>query len=492
MAIPKEILSVKRPLNSIVYSYGKNNDKYGVRSRNGHKTVNGKCIPINGAVIGYIINKQFVPRTAKVGTSFEMKEWANYELCDRLLKPLLSDLYNFFDIEDALKIYCISIIRVCNPGISNNAIGKAFDSSYLSEVYPDVALSKNTISTFLNNLGKTRSKCDQFMQYRASQIKCDAKILIDGTLKTNDSTINTLSEYSRKAKIKGRRDISVLWAYDYTNKKLICSQCYPGNMLDRTAYKDFLSNNNLTSGIIVSDKGIPASAAEDWFNNHEELHYFYPLKRNASQISNNNMLSFSQPLQNYDGILCKKVKLPGSNKYLYSFRDTKLAQAEEYTYVERCKRAKNINEEKYEKRLKEFGTIVFESDLDLTCEEAYDLYSSRWEIEVIVRYYKHACELDDVRVHDDYSLYGSEFCDFIASVCTVSLMNEFNSKNLLEKKTYKELMNILEGCKRIKHENKWSLRRVLEYELKILETLNISSLDINIDNNQKILIPENK
>ena len=148
----------------------------------------------------------------------------------------------------------------------------------MSEVYPDVALSKNTISTFLNNLGKTRSKCDQFMQYRASQIKCDAKILIDGTLKTNDSTINTLSEYSRKAKIKGRRDISVLWAYDYTNKKLICSQCYPGNMLDRTAYKDFLSNNNLTSGIIVSDKGIPASAAEDWFNKHEELHYFYPLK----------------------------------------------------------------------------------------------------------------------------------------------------------------------------------------------------------------------
>jgi hypothetical protein len=45
MAIPKEILSVKRPLNSIVYSYGKNNDKYGVRSRNGHKIVNGKCIP---------------------------------------------------------------------------------------------------------------------------------------------------------------------------------------------------------------------------------------------------------------------------------------------------------------------------------------------------------------------------------------------------------------------------------------------------------------
>ena len=284
MAIPKDILKVPRPVNTVVYSYGKNNDKYGVRSRNGYKTENGKCLPINGAVVGYIINNQFVPRTGRVGTSFEMKEWTNYELCDRLLKPLLSDLYQFFDPVDALKIYCIGIIRVCNPGISNSAIGKAFDSSYLSEIYPDVALSKNSISTFLNNLGKTNSKIEKFMQYRASQIKLNDQILIDGTLKTNDSRVNTLSEYSRKAKLKGRRDISILWAYDNTNKKLICSQCYPGNMLDRTAYKDFLSKNNITKGIIVSDKGIPATAADDWFNSHEELHFFYPLNLNSPQI----------------------------------------------------------------------------------------------------------------------------------------------------------------------------------------------------------------
>ena len=66
-------------------------------------------------------------------------------------------------------------------------------------------------------------------------------------------------------------------------------------------------------------------------------------------------------------------------------------------------------------------------------------------------------------------------------------MNEFDSQKLLEKKTYKELMSVLEGCKRIKHDNKWSLRRVLESELKILEILNISSIDIAVDSNQKIL-----
>ena len=98
-------------------------------------------------------------------------------------------------------------------------------------------------------------------------------------------------------------------------------------MLDRTAYKDFLSKNNITKGIIVSDKGIPATAADDWFNSHKELHFFSPLKRNASVITQNKMLSFSKALANHDGILCKKVKLENSNKFLYSFRDAKLAQA---------------------------------------------------------------------------------------------------------------------------------------------------------------------
>lgn len=35
MPIPKEILSVERPKNTIVYAYGKNKDKYAVKKRIG-------------------------------------------------------------------------------------------------------------------------------------------------------------------------------------------------------------------------------------------------------------------------------------------------------------------------------------------------------------------------------------------------------------------------------------------------------------------------
>ena len=40
----------------------------------------------------------------------------------------------------------------------------------------------------------------------------------------------------------------------------------------------------------------------------------------------------------------------------------------------------NFSSEKYEEKKKEFGTIVLESDLDLTPELVFNTYNCRWEI----------------------------------------------------------------------------------------------------------------
>ena len=41
------------------------------------------------------------------------------------------------------------------------------------------------------------------------------------------------------------------------------------------------------------------------------------------------------------------------------------------------------------------------------------MYKERWQIEIVMRYYKSACQFDETRVHNDYSVIGSEFCDFL-------------------------------------------------------------------------------
>lgn len=189
-------------------------------------------------------------------------------------------------------------------------------------------------------------------------------LLVDGTLKTDTSKVNSLSDFSRKSRLKGTRDISVLYAFDLEKREPVCSKCYPGNMLDVTAYESFITKEE-----------------QDWLKNAKK-----------------------------DGTYSAEV----------------LAEKQ-----------------------KSFGTIVLESDCDLSIENAYAAYAERWEIEVVMRYYKSVCQFDDTRVQDDYSVIGSEFCDFLATVLTFRLIKAFDGEKLLEKHTYKKVMATLKRAKKV-------------------------------------------
>ena len=180
-----------------------------------------------------------------------------------------------------------------NPGVKNYELKEAYETSFLSELYPGIALSKNTVSTFLNDMGKSVSKIVRFMQNRAAAVSMDHHLLIDGTLKSDESRVNSLSDFSRKARTKGTRDISVLYAFDLEAMEPVCSKCFPGNMLDATSYSAFISENRITKGIIVGDKGFPESAAHEHFEANEDLHYLNPIKRNSKLIERHHMLDFT-------------------------------------------------------------------------------------------------------------------------------------------------------------------------------------------------------
>lgn len=55
MGIPKEILSIKRPKNTVVIAYGKNKDRFAVRERTGCIYDKGRRKPVNGKIIGHIV-----------------------------------------------------------------------------------------------------------------------------------------------------------------------------------------------------------------------------------------------------------------------------------------------------------------------------------------------------------------------------------------------------------------------------------------------------
>lgn len=478
MSVPAEIRAVSRPKNTIVQAYGKNKDHYCVRERVGCKYVNGRRIPQTGHTIGHIINGEFVPIPTEQPvllsqTGPELKDWADIILCDRLFQPVMDELLQVYNPKDAQKIYCIALLQVCFHGIKYYELAEAYQNSFVSELYPGVALSANTVSTFVKDLGKAYMHIRQFMQNRTALLKVDGRLVIDGTLKSDESKVNSLSNFSRKARIKGTRDISVIYAFDLERMQPVCSECFPGNMLDATAYGSFIKDNGIHSGLVVADKGFPATCSEEDFSANEGLHYLNPVRRNSKYIETHKLLEFKGVLPGFEGIMYKKSKVNGKNKWLYSFRDEQQAHEEERGWLSRHSQEDEFSFEELKKRQKTFGVIVLECDLDLDPQTIYKAYSSRWEIEIVMRYYKHALDFDETRVQSDCSVYGAEFLDFLSTDLTYKLINRFDQDRLLEQHTYKQLMKILKSGKKLKEENEWTLIKMNPSRIQILEQLEI-------------------
>ncbi len=472
MPIPKDILEVKRPKNTIVMAYGKNKDKYAVKQRIGCKRQNGRNIPVNGPTIGHIENHVYVPCKRLEKDSPDLKDWANVVYCDSLFSDIIGGLDAQYDHRTSLQIYCISILRVCYPGIRDCELKEQYDTSFLSELYPDTALSRNTVSELFGLLGKNISRIVAFMRDRVGSVSADDHLLIDGTLKSDESSVNSLSDFSRKARKKNSRDISVIYAFDLEKKEPICSQCFPGNMLDVTGYSDFIEKNGIKKGIIVADKGFPSSAAADHFANNPDLHFLNPVKRNSKFASTHDMYSYKGVLKGYEGILYKKEKVSGQEKWLYSYRDQRKASKEEHDYIRH--NAEEYSDSDFKERQKTFGTVILECDLDLSPEDIYFAYSQRWEIEVVMRYYKQACEFDETRVQSDYSVYGSEFVSFLSSVLTYRILNDAEKRKVLEKYTYGKMMSKLKRAKKITLDRKeWKLVRINPSEEEMLADLGL-------------------
>jgi len=479
MAVPEEVRKVERPKNTVVVQYG--DGKYAVKQRVGCKNVGGRRVPVDGPTVGHITGMRYVPvvpDTSEDGP--ELKDWANVVLCDTLFKDVLDDLRKFYSPRESLQIYCMAILRVCRPGIKDNELKSAYDESFLSEMYPGVGLSKNTVCSELNSIGKAYGRIIAFMRDRVSRVCRDHHLLIDGTLKSDESDVNSLSDYSRKVLTKGARDISVLYAYDLNDDEIICSTAYPGNMQDDRAMEDFIEINDITRGLIVADKGFTEPSARKAFMKNPDLHYLLPLKRNAKVIAEYRMYSFSGLLKGYDGITYRKEKEGGSAKWLYSYRDASKAASEERVYLETHKGSYDPDD--HGGRAGEFGTIVFESDVDMGPAAVYKAYADRWLIETIFRFYKDVNDFDETREHDDYSVMASEFVNFLSSVLTNRLLKRFSVIEALEDVTYGKTMKLLARGKKIKIDGRWKLRRLSVYEADILADLGLLNRPVSVKN----------
>ena len=487
MAVPEDIRKIERPTNTFVCDADKRG-RYAVREKIGcgyYVDAAGKRHrpSKNGRVVGHIIDGVYVPlpdRTNSIHTGdVDLKDWANVFICDRENRDILDELRLFYDETDSLTIYIMVVLRASYRGMKDRLMERQYQETFLTEMYAPVKLDKNSVCVFMRDLGRTCNRISRFMKHRVSMMDMDDHLIIDGTLRQDHSEVDSLSEVSRRTVHTKHKDVLVMYGYSLKKREVVCSQVFPGNMTDGRAVKTFLEDNGVTKGLVVADKGFPVDAVLDGIAG-TDVGYLLPLKRDSLKISDNDMYDFEGVLSGTSRKLYKKVRAThnGRDIWLYSFKDPEIAKDEELIYMDRH-RGDAFDPEDYEESRKAFGTLVIESNIEMEPQDVDKAYEERWLVELCIKFDKDEKEMDDTREHSDYSVIGSNFINYLASIMSSRMLNLFESSGVLEKNTYGDVMRLLQRLKKTRvGEGEWQVRRIAKVDVEEVQKLGLFDLPI--------------
>ena len=469
MGVPAEIRAVPRPTNTIVVDTGSKGPKrLDVRERAGEKYIpGGNPQPRSGKTIGYIINYKFYAKENKtLADKPQYLSFGSSELIRQTSQDIVDELLTVYDPNDARDIIAIASLKTLRPKIKARKMRTHYESTFLSVFFPGASLSEGRITELYKRIGMDALKREAFYELRAKSIKENEHIIIDGTLKQDTSRENFLSQPSRKSRVRGVKDISILYTYSLERMEPICCQVYPGNEPDISAFRSFVLANHITKGILVGDKAFPPSQIKDVLDANEELHFITPLKSNDTRIKANDIYNWQGQLsttQNY--VLYAKKQIRGG-RFLYAYKDTGIESKQKRNYLanERKAAKKRLDSKKasskddsdkqaYEddayaidlnelkKQEEKFGVVVLESDLDLNHEIVYKIYQDRWKIEFLFKRYKNDIELNKTHVEIDDSVHGAEFVNFISTILMSRIIQRMAAADLLDE----HYSDIIEG-----------------------------------------------
>ncbi len=464
MAIPKEIREVERPKGTVIkYASGY---YYVVKRTSVYKE--GRRVPKDLGIVGKIIDGKFVENKQNVlknQKEIDIKSYGETALFDQASKSVLEELKVVYDDETATKLYVIALLRATNNDLTNRDLKHEYEYNYISNTYPNISLSESSLPVFFEDIGAAYLRIEEFMRNRVEAC-CGDTILVDGTLKSYNSKNSMFSDWSRKGRVKGSKDFSLLYSYDLNTCEPISSKPYTGNMIDATSFNDFVEHFKSNDNLFILDKGFWNSNDIEKMKKIENAKYIVPIKNNSKIVSDNNLIDDFQILTSYndDVILYNKVSV--NDKIYYAFKSKNDSLAQENAYLEKQKKKNSFDNAKYNEKSKEFGIVIFESNYDTDPLNIYKAYESRWNIELMFNFYKNILNIEPTSVKNDYRLYATEFINYLSLIMASKVRKLLTEKKLLEKYSFKQIMRYLskyKKCRVFDKRQEWVSSKLLGY-----------------------------
>ena len=122
-------------------------------------------MPVNGKVIGHIIDFKFVPKVKNQQYSEpECLQYGAAKIAKNFSDDIYSDLLAIYPVNVATTIMAIATLNFIYPDNFAYRMNVKYRKTFVKKYYPGASISKNSISNLYNDIGTNEEKMDQFFK----------------------------------------------------------------------------------------------------------------------------------------------------------------------------------------------------------------------------------------------------------------------------------------------------------------------------------------
>jgi hypothetical protein len=398
------------------------------------------CIGQIYETVGFVANKR-EGRPAELMT----REYGATRIAMALSADIFEKLRECFPF-DFIRVYVMALLKLLG-NLSMKDMDTAYAKSAVSQILPEVHLSKNTVSTFLRELSLQRGGMVKFMREYAH---CgDGGIIFDGSSFVSGARLNPFCEKGYSPGNIGKSQIRLLYAYDRVNKVPIYFMVLPGTISDKSAFSAALEEIGGRGYTVILDKGFFSAKNIELM---EGMDFIIPLQKNTALIPDG-LKSFSA----YEKNISNRFSYHKRIIYFAEVKQNKFGRCRVYAYYD-CERRQYLMEGYLNKLQGDDGSVPDElmdqvmadtagfgvsfllTSLDTTAKQAYLDYKTRWEIEAMFDTHKNTLGFDMKYEASCNIQEGWAFIEFLAlliyhkingTLVSSGMIRSFNVKDIL-------------------------------------------------------------
>ena len=424
--------------------FGKQEYAYQIKSYWDSKTQKPKQKTVYLGVVKDKSNKIFEKRLSLTkqeklildfGDSYFIKEFFEKVKFSKLIEEVFGDKKDFF----------LSLInyRLCYP--SAMRFSKTwFEGNYAKICYPNVDLSSQRISDFLKLLGEENLQRKFFKQYIPVYAESNEGIIIDATSLPNQIHM-PITQWGLSGE-EIDKQIRFLLVVEKKNSMPLFFRYFSGNIVDVSTLKNTITELRkfgIKENYVYMDAGF--FSEDNILELYEQKINFLTRLPSIRTIYKELIISEAKNIEKYENgvqygkralfIKQKNITLFGKKAFAYVILDPERKGREMKNFLlQNIKNTENSVEE-LEYDMMKRGIMILVSSFNLKNEDVVPAYYVRQTAEKLFGFSKDDLNLLPLRVHNEESLRGFLFMQFVTLIAFVHIKNklgkEYNVEEIL-------------------------------------------------------------